>query len=167
MEQEIKYAIAVVNKPNRVSFYPESEDKIIGYIISKVIVAREETKYSNGVEYKVYDVLLPYTGLRNRREEVIYDKDGNPVNTTRIYRVYDTYEEAKAEKNELNKKVRFIVTSKELNSKYLLIFLANIIVIIELTHNVAPSNLVIILAKNRGFTITRIPNVNIINTNDK
>jgi hypothetical protein len=117
MEQEIKYAIAVVNKPNRVSFYPESEDKIIGYIISKVIVAREETKYSDGVEYKAYDVLLPYTGVSNKKEEVIYDRDGNPVNTTRIYRIYNTYEEALAEKKELNKKVRFIVTSNELKNK--------------------------------------------------
>ena len=116
MEQEydVKYAVAVVNKPGKVSFYPQGEDKIVGYIVSKVLVVREEEKYSKGVAYTVYDVLLPYVDISNRREEPIFSKEGNPVNTTRVYKLYDSYEEAAQERDELNKQLKFVVVSKNL-----------------------------------------------------
>lgn len=116
MEQEydVKYAVAVVNKPGKVSFYPQGEDRLVGYIVSKVLVIREEEKYSKGVGYTVYDVLLPYVDISNRREEPIFSKEGNPVNTTRVYRLYDSYEEAAKERDELNKKLKFATVSKKI-----------------------------------------------------
>ena len=57
---DIKYAVAVFNRPGRLSFYPSKEENIIGYVASKVYVVSEETKYSKGEEYQVYDVVLPY-----------------------------------------------------------------------------------------------------------
>lgn len=115
-EYDVKYAIAALNKPGKVSFYPY-EDRIVGYIITKVLVVREETKVSNGEEYSAYDVLLPYVDISNRREEPILDASGNPVNTSRIYKVYDSYEDAIKDRDELNKQLKFVVVAKELRKQ--------------------------------------------------
>jgi len=115
---DIKYAIAVLNNPGKLSFYPYDEKSMVGYVVSKVFVVSEETKYKDGEEYKVYDVVLPYENIGNERFMPLFNKHGNAVNTTRIYRVYDSYESAKEECDELNSKLKFKAVAEAYSAPY-------------------------------------------------
>ena len=106
-EYDIKYAIAVLDKHNRLSFYPYKKEDMVGYVISKVFVVSEETKYNENGEYNVYDVVLPYNNLGSQRDYPFFVEDGNSVYSTRIYRVFDSYDEAKEEVDKLNESLKY------------------------------------------------------------
>lgn len=105
----IKYAVEELTIS---SGYKNGYDDIIeGYIVSKCYVTDTKVSYYNGMEPRItYEVVFPFRRYENFKSDLdsgikynetpikpARDASGNACHTQTVYRLFDTFEEAKKE----------------------------------------------------------------------